>query len=116
MQKFLCPPPHRTTIDQDALWAGLQNGTLHIVSSDHAPYRFDITGKLAAGHTAAFLEIANGLLSIETRIPLLFDALAFEGKLGLEAFCNLTFTAAAKFHGLKNKGSIALGKDGDLVI
>ena len=33
-----------------------------------------------------------------------------------QAFCNLTFTAAAKFHGLKNKGSIALGKDGDLVI
>jgi dihydropyrimidinase len=52
--KFMCSPPQRTTADQDALWQALKEGTIELVSSDHAPYRYDMSGKLSAGPEAAF--------------------------------------------------------------
>jgi dihydropyrimidinase len=47
--KWMCSPPQRTRADQEALWAALAQSDLQLVSSDHAPYRFDETGKLSAG-------------------------------------------------------------------
>ncbi|MFB0994023.1 MAG: dihydropyrimidinase, partial [Paracoccaceae bacterium] len=47
--KFICSPPLRDTPTQAALWQHLQSGTLSLVSSDHAPYRYDATGKFSAG-------------------------------------------------------------------
>ncbi len=49
--------------------------TCQIVSSDHAPYRFDETGKLSAGPDATFAQIANGMPGLEARLPLMFDAM-----------------------------------------
>ena len=37
--------------DRAAIWRGVQNGTFQMVTSDHAPYRFDESGKLAKGPT-----------------------------------------------------------------
>ncbi len=45
------PAGARADADQEAIWRGVRNGTFQIVTSDHAPYRFDKTGKLAAGQT-----------------------------------------------------------------
>lgn len=67
--KWMCSPPQRTHDDQAALWEGLKDGSLDLVSSDHAPYRYDATGKLAAGPGAGFPEIANGMPGLETRLP-----------------------------------------------
>jgi len=112
--KWMCSPPQRTPADQAALWEGLADGTLSLVSSDHAPYRFDASGKLAAGPAPAFPDIANGLPGLETRLPLMFDAMV--PRLGVEAFVRLTATAAAELYGLAGKGRIAVGADADLVI
>jgi dihydropyrimidinase len=114
--KWMCAPPQRTEADQAALWEGLADGTLALVSSDHAPYRFDATGKLAAGPEAPFPEIANGLPGLETRMALMFDAMVSRGRLGAEAFARVTATAAADLYGLPRKGRIAPGADADLVI
>jgi dihydropyrimidinase len=114
--KVMCSPPQRTPSDQTALWAALADGTLDLVSSDHAPYRMDATGKLAAGPALAFDRIANGLPGLETRLPLLFDAMVTKGKGGPEAFARLTATAPARLYGLKGKGEIAPGFDADLVL
>jgi dihydropyrimidinase len=80
--KWMCSPPQRTPADQEALWAALEDGTLDLVSSDHAPYRMDATGKLAAGPAPSFERIANGLPGLETRLPLLFDAMVTKGRGG----------------------------------
>jgi len=114
--KWMCSPPQRTKADQDALWAALDDGTLSLVSSDHAPYRFDETGKLAAGEDAAFHQIANGLPGLETRLPLMFDAMVSKGRGGPTAFAEVTATAPARLYGLLHKGAIAAGMDADLVI
>jgi dihydropyrimidinase len=88
--KWMCSPPQRGPADQDAFWAALAGGALDLVSSDHAPYRFDATGKLAAGPAPGFHQIANGLPGLETRLPLLFDAMVARGRGGLEAFVRCT--------------------------
>jgi dihydropyrimidinase len=114
--KWMCSPPQREAADQDALWRGLARGDLQIVSSDHAPYRNDESGKLAAGPDAGFHQIANGLPGLETRLPLLFDAMVSAGKLGPEAFARLTASAPAELYGLTSKGRLVPGLDADLVI
>jgi dihydropyrimidinase len=114
--KWMCSPPQRTVRDQNALWDALRQGDLQLVSSDHAPYRYDETGKLSAGPDAGFHEIANGLPGLETRLPLMFDAMVSHGKLGPEAFARITATAPADLYGLSRKGTIEVGKDADLVI
>lgn len=115
--KWMCSPPQRTEADQEALWAALQpGGPLALVSSDHAPYRFDTTGKLAAGPGAGFDQIANGLPGLETRLPLLFDALVTRGRGGAELFAELTAHAPARIYGLAGKGALAPGMDADIVI
>ena len=114
--KFMCSPPQRTTADQDALWQALKEDTLVLVSSDHAPYRYDETGKLSAGPEAAFNEIANGLPGLETRLPLMFDAMVSQGRQGARAFAQITATAPAKIYGLQKKGALVAGMDADIVI
>ena len=114
--KWMCSPPQRTTKDQDALWAGLKDGTISLISSDHAPYRFDETGKLAHGSSSGFEKIANGLPGLEVRMPLLFGASVMGEHLGPTDFVKLTASEPARIHGLTNKGDISVGKDADIVV
>jgi dihydropyrimidinase len=114
--KWMCSPPQRDPADQTALWQGVLSGDLALVSSDHAPYRFDETGKLKAGAAPGFDKIANGLPGLQTRLPLLFDAMVSQGKGGPVAFAEVTGGAAARIYGLPNKGTIAPGMDADLVL
>lgn len=114
--KWICSPPQREPADQGALWQALREGTLSLVSSDHAPYRFDETGKLAAGPAAGFHQIANGLPGLETRLPLMFNEMVTKGRGGPEAFAELTSHAPARLYGLDRKFGIAEGMDADIVI
>ena len=112
--KKLCSPPQRNKTDQQALWDALNRGDLQIISSDHAPYRFDETGKLSNGANAPFN--ANGMPGLELRLPLMFDAMVSKGKLGIKKFVELTATAPAQIYNLTNKGSICIGADADIAI
>jgi dihydropyrimidinase len=115
--KWMCSPPLRGTSDQEALWQALGRGDLQVVSSDHAPYRFDASGKLSAGPKATFKDIANGLPGLEARLPLMFDAMVTRGRLSLEKFVELTSTEPAKIYGLyPRKGALAIGSDADIAV
>jgi len=114
--KWMCSPPQRGPRDRDALWDALGRGDLALVSSDHAPYRMDATGKLAAGPEAAFPDIANGQPGLQQRLPVLFDAMVTRGRLGARRFVEVTAAAPARLYGLAGKGEIAPGHDADLVI
>jgi dihydropyrimidinase len=114
---FCCSPPPRDKAGQEVIWRGLQNGTFQVFSSDHAPYRFDETGKLKAGPNPNFKEVANGVPGIELRLPLLFSEGVGKGRIDLQRFVDLTSTAAAKLYGLHpRKGTIAVGSDADIAI
>jgi dihydropyrimidinase len=115
--KFCCSPPPRDQAAQQAVWAGLRNGTFQVFSSDHAPYRFDASGKLPKGDKTSFKEIANGVPGIELRLPLLFSEGVGQGRLDRNAFVALTATNHAKLYGLyPKKGTIAVGSDADIAI
>lgn len=115
--KWMCSPPQRTQADQEALWHALFLGDLQTVSSDHAPYRFDETGKLSAGETPNFKQIANGQPGLQFRMPLLFDAMVSKGRYGVEKFVELTATAPARIYNLHDrKGGLAIGGDADVAI
>lgn len=115
--KWVCSPPLREGADQEALWQALELGDLQFVSSDHAPYRFDDTGKLRAGPEPSFKEIANGMPGLELRLPLLFDAMVAKGRYGVERFVEWTATAPARMYGLgSRKGQIAIGADADVCV
>ena len=115
--KFCCSPPPRDHAAQEAVWAGLQNGTFQVFSSDHAPYRYDASGKLPHGDKTNFKDIANGVPGIELRLPLLFSEGVRQGRLDLNQFVALTATNHAKLYGLyPKKGTIAVGSDADIAI
>ncbi len=115
--KFCCSPPLRDAETQAHMWQALQNGTFQLISSDHAPYRFDETGKLSAGPNPSFKECANGVPGIELRMPLMFSEGVRKQRISLNQFVALTSTNAAKLFGLHpKKGTIAVGADADIAI
>src|SRR5438105_10331762 len=115
--KFCCSPPPRDKAAQEAVWRGLQNGTFQVFSSDHAPYRYDETGKLLKGDKTTFKDTANGVPGIELRVPRLYSEGLQKGRLDLNRFVALTATNHAKLYGLyPRKGTIAVGSDADIAI
>ena len=115
--KWICSPPMREAADQEALWQALALGDLQLVSSDHAPYAYDATGKLAAGTSPSFKQIANGMPGLQARLPLLFDAMVSQRRFDANCFVAWTATEPAKIYGLHpKKGSIAVGGDADIAI
>jgi len=114
---FCCSPPPRDKASQQAVWEGLTNGTFQVYSSDHAPYRFDESGKLPKGDKTTFKDMANGVPGIELRLPLLFSEGVLKGRMSMNQFVALTATNHAQMYGLAHrKGSIAVGLDADLAI
>lgn len=114
--KWMCSPPQRDGLDIEALWRGLRDGALDLVSSDHAPYRFDETGKLSAGPAPDFPQIANGMPGLEVRMPLMFDAIVSRRGWPVERFVELCCALPAALYGFERKGRIEVGADADLVV
>jgi dihydropyrimidinase len=119
--KCVCsPPPREGEQDHEAIWAGLQNGTFTVLSSDHCPFIYDDsqTGKKSViseefpnGH---FKYIPNGCPGVETRLALTLSA----ARLPLQKFVEVTSANAARLYGLyPQKGALLPGQsDADLTI
>lgn len=115
--KCMCSPPPREAGNQEYVWRGIETGTLGVFSSDHAPYRFDESGKLKYGPKVSFRFVANGIPGLETRLPLLFSEGVQRGRITLEHFVALTASNPARLYGLwPRKGTIAVGSDADLAL
>jgi dihydropyrimidinase len=114
--KWCCSPPPRDEASQQAVWQGLKDGTFQVLSSDHAPYRFDETGKLPKGDQTTFKDMANGVPGLQVRLPLLFSEGVGKKRISLEEFVALTATNHARMYGLPGKGTIEPGADADIAI
>ncbi|MFD1911275.1 dihydropyrimidinase [Halodurantibacterium flavum] len=114
--KYICSPPLRDEATQKALWRHARTGTFDSVSSDHAPYRFDETGKFAKGADAPYPAIANGMPGIAARLPYLFSEGVVAGRITLGQFVALSSTNAARVFGMDRKGAILPGMDADIAI
>lgn len=111
--KYVGQPPLREREDVEALWAGLRQGVVHTVCTDHAPW------SLAAKLDPA-LSVTNlrpGVENLQTMLPMLYSEGVRTGRLSLERFVEVTSTNAAKLFGLyPRKGTIAVGSDADIVV
>ena len=114
--KWCCSPPPRDEASQEAVWQGLKDGTFQVLSSDHAPYRFDESGKLPKGDQTTFKDMANGVPGLQVRLPLLFSEGVGKKRISLQEFVALTATNHARMYGLKDKGRIEAGADADIAI
>jgi dihydropyrimidinase len=111
--KRVISPPLRTRADLDALWAGLRDGVLDVVGSDHVPDRLDTEKRLPA---PPFPDISNGGPGIETLLAVLYSEGVAKGRITIERLVELLATAPAQRFGLPSKGAIEAGRDADLVI
>lgn len=114
--KFVCSPPLRDTQTQEALWNHIRLGTFESVSSDHAPYRYDETGKFMNGRDIPYPKIANGMPGIAARLPYLFSEGVLKGRISLQQFVALSSTNAARTFGVTKKGGLVPGLDADIAI
>jgi len=116
--KYVCSPPPRTSEEWPKIWAGIEQGTFDLFSSDHCPFRFeDRAGKDAPGARTSFRNIPNGIPGVETRLPILFSEGVMKGRLTLVRFAELTATNHARLYGLHpRKGAIMVGADADIAL
>ncbi|MEO1453140.1 MAG: dihydropyrimidinase [Pseudomonadota bacterium] len=114
--KWMCSPPQRSTADCAHLWEAIGRDDIQLISSDHAPYRADATGKFVNGTDVPFTKIANGMPGLETRLPLIFDAVVSRGRGTVADFVRLTAKAPARLYGLAGKGDLRPGCDADLLV
>jgi dihydropyrimidinase len=111
--KWVMSPPLREKKDQETLWAGINQGLVQVVATDHCPFMWEqkLMGK------DDFSKIPNGHPAIENRMELLFSEGVMKNKITLNKFVEVSSTNAAKIFGMfPHKGTIAVGSDADIVI
>jgi allantoinase len=102
-------PAVRGSADADALWAGLAEGVLGLVVSDHSP--------CAPGgkSTGDFAVDAPGVSSLQLRLPVLWTEARRRGHVLVDVM-RWAAEAPATLAGLPTKGRIAVGADADLCV
>lgn len=126
--KWICSPPMRSKADNAGLWAGLADGTIQVVSTDHCPFFYDgtrpilyegkpvaIPGKeLGAGD---FTRIPNGLPGVGDRMPVMWSMGVGAGRMTPNQFVALHCTHPAQIFGMyPRKGALLPGSDADIAI
>ncbi|MCP4225055.1 MAG: amidohydrolase family protein, partial [Actinomycetia bacterium] len=111
--KYTGAPPLRTADDVEAMWAGLNDGSVATVCTDHAPWTLadKLDPELPAQH------LRQGLAELEVLMPVLWSEGVAKGRLSVARFVEVTSTRAARLFGLyPRKGTISPGADADLVV
>lgn len=111
--KWVMSPPLRQPKDQETLWAGINQGLVQVVATDHCPFKWEqkLMGK------DDFSKIPNGHPAIENRMELLYSEGVHKGKISLNKYVEVACTNPAKIFGMfPRKGTLAPGSDADIVI
>ena len=111
--KWICSPPLREVSIQEALWRGLADGRISLVSSDDAAYSWK--AKLLGRER--FDLCPNGIPGVEARLAVLYSEGVARGRISLPRLVELVATAPAELFGLGDrKGRLRPGYDADIVI
>lgn len=101
-------PPLRTQTDIDAVIEGLCDGTIDAIATDHAPHA-------PSEKAQEMLDAPNGIIGLETCLPLVFTSLVQPGHLTLmEAIAKMT-AIPANILGI-NRGTLSVGAVGDVTV
>ncbi len=95
----------------EPLWEALNDGTIDLVSTDHAPH---LKEEKEPGWTDGW-KAHTGTPSTQFYLRLLLDASA-DGRISLERVVESTATTPARVFGLAGKGRLEVGADADIVV
>lgn len=98
-------PELKTKEDNEALWAGIIDGTIDTIGTDHAPHRIE----------EKKVKLTFGIPGAENSLEMMLKAVRCE-KISLDKLIKIMSGNQAEIFGLKNKGKISVGYDADLVI
>lgn len=102
-------PPVRDEADREALWQGVNDGTITSLGSDHAPHTLE-------DKTRPFATAPAGMVAVEVMAPLLIDRMC-AGKITPERLSWAMSEGTARLYGLyPRKGVIRPGADADLTL
>lgn len=101
-------PPLRTERDRQAIIAGLQDGTIDMIATDHAPHSIEEKQK-------PITEAPSGIIGLETALALGITNLVKPGHLTMRQLLERMSYAPAELYGL-DAGSVCEGGRADLVI
>lgn len=99
--RFKMNPPLRSPEDRDALVEGLQDGTVDMVATDHAPHSAEEKSRGLAGSLM-------GVVGLECAFPVLYTGLVETGKLSLETLVERMSLAPARRFGIDNRDCYAI--------
>ena len=106
--RFKMNPPIRSAEDRDALLAGLLDGTIDMIATDHAPHTAEEKGR-------GLEKSLMGVVGIETAFPVLYTDLVKTGKAPLSVIIERLAEAPAKRFSLEG-GKIEIGEKANLCV
>ena len=101
-------PPIREKYHQKELWAGLKDGTIDCVATDHAPHTLE-------EKALPYGEAPSGMPGVQTSLTLMLNEVANE-KINLEDVVKWMAENPAKLYNIKGKGFLKEGYDADITI
>jgi allantoinase len=110
--EFNCAPPVRERGNREKLWAGLADGTIDFIATDHSP----CPPAMKLAEEGDFLRAWGGIASLQLSLPAVWTEARRRGY-SVARICAWLCGGPASLAGLeKKKGAIAAGFDGDIVI
>jgi allantoinase len=110
--EFKCAPPVRERENREKLWAGLADGTIDFIATDHSP----CPPAMKLAEEGDFLRAWGGIASLQLSLPAVWTEARRRGY-SVARICAWLCGGPASLAGLeKKKGAIAAGFDGDIVI
>ena len=101
-------PPIRDKYHNEGLWKGIQNKTVDVIGSDHAPHTLEQKQK-------SYPKSPSGMTGVQTLLPIMLNFVN-QKKISLAHLVKLTSENPCKIYKIKNKGFIKEGFDADLTI
>ena len=101
-------PPLREARDRDAMIAGIVDGTVDVIATDHAPHHYD-------EKNVEFDRAPFGIVGLETAVSITLDKLVHPGLIGLSRMVELMSVNPAKILRVPG-GSLAPGQPADITI
>lgn len=105
--RFKMNPPLRSRADREALVAGIVDGTIEVVATDHAPHTAGEKSRGLAGS-------AMGIVGLECAFPLLYKYMVLQGVITLEKLVALMADNPRRIFGLG--GGLRVGDQADFTV
>ncbi len=105
----LTMPPLRTKENVDALWRGIEDGTVDTIGDDHAPHSIE------EKQLRSVWDAKSGIPGLETTLPIVLT-MVHRGKLTLERVVELMSERPAEIFDLADKGRLLQDYAADIVV